>query len=667
MHCIDCHTLADAMGDGNIWPNMDHAVEIECTGCHGTFERVSDLMTSRGRRVSNLHRKGDEFFLVSKVTGKRHKVVQVRHVLDQNHADFEPAAAAAMTQEHARLECYTCHSGWNPNFFGFHFDRNESFTQLDLISGQRTPGRVTTQEKVFATFSQLRLGINHEGMVAPYMVGFSTIGSAHGKDGSVILHQSTPETAAGLSGVTLIPHQLHTTRPEARRCVECHRSPTALGLGSVNFRLAREYGYAVNAAGLVTVAVDLKTPGRTAPVATLPLEGGPVALALRLDPVHARATHAYVAGEDGFLTVVSLRNPVLPQVVARKKQFLDPRRLLVQGRHLYAADGTGGVLILDLESPERPRQVGALPTTQARALALAFPWLLVADGPGGLVVADVGDPRHPRAIGQVDVNQASALPNEACDVTALFQFSRPRARADGNGIVRSRARHLAFVACGLDGVRIVDFSEPERPLLLGGGQSERAFGGFRADARGLAVNTVFDLGSAGGGLKSQERDYLYVYADEGDDQNRQQRVRVFDVTDPLRPRQVPRANARVYGGAGRLLVLRAYNAPFLQHFAVVPGAGGLGTLVDVSKTATGANVVATWDGVNGLRDLQFEELAFDRLQDEEGRWEKDISHEGCRYLTRDEILRVLRAPIELDPDRLGRYGNVEAPRREERK
>ena len=92
-----------------------------------------------------------------------------------------------MNAMHGRLECYACHTSWNVNFFGFHFDRNEQFTQLDLISGKRTPGRVTTQEKVFATFNQLRLGFNHEAMVAPYMVGFSTIGSARDRKGGQVI------------------------------------------------------------------------------------------------------------------------------------------------------------------------------------------------------------------------------------------------------------------------------------------------------------------------------------------------------------------------------------------------------------------------------------------------------------------------------------------------
>lgn len=658
MHCIDCHTAADTMGDGNLWPQMDHAVEIECTSCHGTFERVTDMMTSHGRRVPNLERRGDRFFLRSKVTGKVHEVVQVKHVIDPDRPEYSPRAAAAMTGDHARLECYACHAGWNVDFFGFHFDRNEQFTQLDLLSGERTPGRVTTQEKVFATFNQLRLGFNHEGKIAPYMVGFSTIGSAHDRNGETILRQATPETRAGLSGITMVPHQTHSVRPEARTCVECHRSPATWGLGSPNFRLTREFGFAVNARGLHAVALDLADPRRAGPVATLPIPGRARTVALRTDEVHARATHAYVGGEDGYLTVVSLANPVLPRVVWRKKRLEDPRRMLVQGRHLWVADGVGGLRIFDLSRPTAPEQIGWMPSLDARALAVAFPWVILADGVGGVVIVDVSDPRAPRALSAVDLNGENSAPNEALDVAVFFQYSRTRQGRPGR-LTRSRARHLAFVAAGLDGVRVVDFTAPARPRLI----SPRSLRFPRGDITGVAVNTVFDVGSAGGGIPSRERDYLYVRAEVGPDGNRQQRVVAFDVSDPLRPRAVPRANLRVYGGNGRLLMLRAYNAPFLQHFVLAAGAGGVGSLVDVSKlSASGARLAAVWPGIEGLRDLAVEELALDRLQTEEGRWIKDISHEGCRYLTPQEILKVLRAPIAVSAEARGRYGDLVDPR-----
>lgn len=657
MHCIDCHTQNDVMGDGNLWPQMDHAVEIECDSCHGTIDAVTDLLTSKGRRVRNLERDGDRFFLRSKVTGKRHPVVQVAHVVDPSQPEYNPRAAAAMTSEHARLECYACHAGWNVDFFGFHFDRNEQFTQLDLLSGKRTPGRVTTQEKVFATFNQLRLGINHEGRIAPYMVGFSTIGSFRDQKGDTVLDQVAPRTAAGLSGVTLVPHQTHTTRPEARTCAECHRSPATWGLGSTNFRLTRELGYAIDGRALHTIALDRRQPIRTQAIADLPLPSGGRALALRSDPINGQATFAYVALQDGSLAVVDLRNPVAAKLVATRKEFADPRRLVQSGDWLFAADGPGGLLVFDLKQPDKPTLVGAMPSTEARSLALQWPWLFLADGPGGLVVVDVADPRAPRALASVDLNGGSGAADDATDVVVLFQYSRTRAQDPlGEKITRSRARNLAFVACGLDGVRIVDVTEPAKPQVLHGDQHARAFRGDRNDVRAVFVNTQFDLGTAGGGLKSQERDYLFTLEEYGPDGNRQRHVRAFDVSDPLAPRAVPGAQ-RVEGGH-RLLPMRVYNAPFLQQFVVVAGAGGLGTVLDASKMPTGLQPLALWDDLGQVRDLVLEEFPFDRLQDERGRMEKDIAHDGCRYLSPEEIQRVLSADVPLSREEQDRYGRL---------
>jgi len=653
LHCIDCHTLADTMGDGDIYAQMDHAVEIECESCHGTFTRVSDLTTSHGRRVPNLRRVGDDVYLTSKVTGRRHLVTQVKHVLDPTRPEYDAKAAQAMDERHARLECYTCHLGFNVDFFGFHFDRNEQFTQLDLLSGERTPGRVTTQEKVFATFNQLRLGLNHEGRIAPWIVGFSTIGSAHASDLEPLLRQEAPVTAAGLSGITMVPHQVHNVRAEARACADCHRSSAVYGLGSANFRLTRELAYGLTAAGLWAFGLNAKTLTQSQPIARLDVAGGCRALALRLDEVRGRATAAFVATADGDLASVDLQSPGQPRLLGRKPLVHDPRRLLVAGRHLYVADGTGGVAVIDVDKPAAPRLVAALPTVEARALALSWPWLLVADGPGGLLVVDVTRPDRPALLADVDLNHESARPNDVTDVAVLFQASRTQ-RAGADRIDRTRPRLMAFVACGLDGLRLVDLTEPARPVVLHETKPPAALHFERGDVRGVAVNTVFDLGTAGGGMRSRERDYVYMLVHEGANENRQQFVYVVDVSDPLRPRRPRGSGKRVYGASGGLEVVRTFNAPFLQHFALAVGAGGAFTLVDVSRmSSAGAEVAAVIGGVQGLVDLAVEELALDRLCDEDGGWIKDVSHDGCRYLTPDELTRVLHAEIPHDRNRGG--------------
>ncbi|MEQ1633112.1 MAG: hypothetical protein ABL997_12115, partial [Planctomycetota bacterium] len=379
-------------------------------------------------------------------------------------------------------------------------------------------------------------------------------------------------------------------------------------------------------------------------------------------------THVYVGCDDGTLLTIDANNPALPKLVDRQSELLEPQRLVAQGDHLYVADGSGGLVVFDLQKPDKPKLVGTMPSVQARSLTLAWPWLYLADGPGGLVVVDIADPALPRALSHIDCNGESTRPDDATDVAVLFQYSRTRALDPlGERLERTRARHLVALACGLDGVRLVDVTEPTNPQLLHGDAQARAFRSERGDVKGIAFNTQFDLGSEGGGIKSRERDYLFVHEEYGQDENRLTRIRAFDVSDPLRPVSAQGSGQLIARGGARLQVVRAYNAPFLQQFVLAVGSAGTATLVDASKMPTGLQPLAELTGASGVRDLVVEEFAFDRLQDERGRWEKDISHKDCRYLTRDEILKVLRAPVPVPREAEGRYGKIETPDKEERR
>jgi hypothetical protein len=150
-------------------------------------------------------------------------------------------------------------------------------------------------------------------------------------------------------------------------------------------------------------------------------------------------------------------------------------------------------------------------------------------------------------------------------------------------------------------VRVVDFTEPKAPRLL----ATRARPGPAAPHCASTAATCADRGQhgvrprlGGGGLKSQERDYLYVLVEEGPNEAREQRVQVFDVSDPLRVQRT-RGNVRVYGASRP-----ARDVPVLQR--AVPaalrrgrGRGGLGTLIDVSKVPTQTQTAATWGGSRG--------------------------------------------------------------------
>ena len=644
MHCIDCHTSKDTMGDGDIFPVMDHAVEIECESCHGTIDATTTGVSSKGARLSNLVEESGAWWLVSKVTGKRHPVKQARHVVDPLHKDFNAKARGAMTAEHGKLECYACHASWNPNFFGFHFDRNEGFTQLDLISGQRTPGRVNTLEKVFSTFRHFQMGMNHDGKWGPWMVGFSTFCTAHAADGSIVVDQRMPATAAGLSGMTMIHHQTHTVRRTSRACAECHRSGAALGLGSGSFSLARGLAISGSSRGLSIAAVDRKTPQQSSLVADVPV-GRVRDVALNVDVVQGELSVAYAATDDGVV-VVEAPNPAFPKIVERLAIPGGARAVLATERWLYAAAGREGVHVYDLKQRTRPKLAAKIPVKDARGLALHALTLFVAEGAHGLTAVDVADPRNPAVVGNLPIGRLSSTDDPELGlskVAVTFQFSRPDPEEG-----RTPARALAAVGGAGVGFHLIDVTEPSRMGTILSFTAENGFPDFVGQrVAGLALGGKYDLGSTGGGIPSVEHDYAWVALRGNDGRGR---VLVVQVSDPYAPRVVARTplNAAPTG----LAPMRVYNPPFLTHLLVVPTERGL-RILDVTRSEQ-PTVAATFDGPTGTGGVAVEAMAFDRLVTEDGTPLKDIAHEDARYADAAEMRRILRARIPVDVPERGR-------------
>ncbi|HZM00070.1 MAG TPA: multiheme c-type cytochrome, partial [Planctomycetota bacterium] len=521
--CIDCHTGRDAMGDGVLYGAMEHAVEIECSSCHGSFTEASALTTSRGRPLPQLSRKGDLVIQSGKRDGTSRRVKQARDVIDPEHPDYNPRAAAAMTREHEGLECYACHAGWNTNFFGFHFDRNLGFTQLDTLTGQRTRGRVTTQERVFATLRSFTLGLNSEGQVAPFLVGFSTMGTVHAEDGSLLLDQALPETAAGMSGMTMVAHQLHTTQRVARSCVECHRSPATWGLGSgdqgsSSYALARGLLLVAGERGLDTLLLDRENPEASLYLARLPL-GGARRVIVDSDPVSGRASTAFVVIERAGVALVDVRNPAFPAVMAFAAAG-DARDAALAGDLLVIANGTGGLRLVDVADRSRPRLVSDLVTVEARGVCVQWPRVLVADGLGGLLIADISVPEQPRVAGQVDL-PAPGRPEggDAHAVAAIFQYGHPLGPGQ-----RTPGRLLAAVANGSFGLALVDVTEPAaaKSVLV----AERY--DPQSAAIDIALTRRVELGDTTGQRRTRERDIAYVlYSGPGETG----RLEIVDVTE----------------------------------------------------------------------------------------------------------------------------------------
>jgi len=103
LDCIECHTSAEIMGDGDIHPNQQEMQYTQCRTCHGTAEELPTvvavsarhqtalrqaqmnpnyslsigdrvIVTDRGELMGNIREVGGQLILTSKVTGQTYPV-----------------------------------------------------------------------------------------------------------------------------------------------------------------------------------------------------------------------------------------------------------------------------------------------------------------------------------------------------------------------------------------------------------------------------------------------------------------------------------------------------------------------------------------------------------------------------------------------------------------
>ena len=175
------------------------------------------------------------------------------------------------------------------------------------------------------------------------------------------------------------------------------------------------------------------------------------------------------------------------------------------------------------------------------------------------------------------------------------------------------------------GLWLLDVTEPRRPSVI-----MRVGAG---EVRDLAVTTLYELGSEGGAIPTQERDLVVWLAPN--------RLGVLDVTDAANPK--PRGSVPIGGDPRALTVASLYNQPFLRTFVLTAGEGGV-TLTDLGRPDELRNLAAV-PTLRGSHDIAMEEFPLDRTVDASGAPIMDVSHEDARWLDQEEFLRVLGVPV----------------------
>ncbi len=325
MGCVDCHGSQDVHG-AQLAPalpsTMKDAVKIRCENCHGSADSfasttrcvVQGEMQDCARDDSNSplrHVTKDvtgNYWLVSRLTGARHYVPQVRDVVSNSNrrhpvslrllfnlkaswamgrADADPsngvgpkqADVLLATQSFSHLDnmdCTSCHAAWNNQCVGCHLraalDDSPNNFYFSNLTGARILLRSEVNQGTYATPVPMYLGVNAKGKITQFNIGQKVFFSFRDRAQAVsrtfaFTDRGGNGNLPGLEGRSLHPAlgfsalAAHTIRGKVsptqegpRYCVACHHTVQGLAMFGATYQA---FQTAQRAGTLGTVELDL--------------------------------------------------------------------------------------------------------------------------------------------------------------------------------------------------------------------------------------------------------------------------------------------------------------------------------------------------------------------------------------------------------------------------
>jgi hypothetical protein len=163
-------------------------------------------------------------------------------------------------------------------------------------------------------------------------------------------------------------------------------------------------------------------------------------------------TYAFVVSEKTGLSVVDLKDPATPRLAYHNPDgaLNGARAIELQLRYAFILDREG-LKVWDVTDREQPKPVaGAMvPLADARGLTVSRTFAYIAAGRQGLVIVDVEIPEKPRVF---EYDRSQAPLDDAYDVT----------------VATTNVSFFAYVADGRNGLKVVRLVEPpDTPGHLG--------------------------------------------------------------------------------------------------------------------------------------------------------------------------------------------------------
>jgi hypothetical protein len=650
MHCVDCHFVQDAHGNGKLYGEVRAAIEIQCVDCHGTVEQRATLKTTGpaaapgGRDLTTLRtpfgkrrfeRHGDKLIQNSMVEqGKSWEVIQVVDTINPRSDHYNERSHLAKTvrmdpngalvwgnvpkpgecpRAHgdANMTCIACHSAWNPSCFGCHLPQkaNKKLPQLhnegDMTRNYISYNFQTLRDDVFML---ARDGDVTGNRINPARSSCAIhVGSYNANRESIYVQQQTI-SAEGMSGIAFSTNVPHTVRGkgETKMCTDCHVSKdndnNAIlaqllmhGTGYVNF-IGRYCWVAAGEHGIHSVVVT----ERDEPQAVMG------------SSLHRLAFPDYFRKhrEHGNQLQFAFEHPgrdIADQILhpLRKAEVLSVQ---ARGEYLYAACGEEGVRVFDIAFiddkgfSERITTAPVSPLGQRFYVKTRYATAVVAPTTIAPDPTRTHDPRNREQsvhalygnIYVTDKYEGLILIGAATTINGnpLDNFLHRELTFNPDGVLNG-ARNLtivgtyAYICCDA-GLVVVALDDPKHPQVTA---------------------VIADCIKGPHAVQAQFR-YAYVCDEEG--------IKVLDITDLAHPRAVSKlalaeANniylARTYGyvaaGSQGLVILDIEKAEMPRIDQVFSANGCINDLHDVKLGITYVSEFAYLaDGRNGMRVVQ---------------------------------------------------------------
>lgn len=259
LHCVDCHSEQDVHGDGNIYTRNWDQIEIECDDCHGTPYEAAKLVTSGpnggtdltkafptafgkpwferradGAIIQNSRVDPNLSWVVKQAFGEGQSAA-ARYAHEQkfdNNDGDNPFAHIAPAGGKGGMECYTCHSAFQPNCMSCHYEQDVAKTNAEVFftaDGEHDGVNFQLFGFVRSPFLLGRAGDVEGNKISTYRSTMELFYSATAGPNSLFdnVMFSTREddsfNKTSLSSMALNPYFPHVVRrAETKSCSRCH-------------------------------------------------------------------------------------------------------------------------------------------------------------------------------------------------------------------------------------------------------------------------------------------------------------------------------------------------------------------------------------------------------------------------------------------------------------